>query len=80
MLVPWIIGKVLEASNPGVAKKIAAGDTKAVYSYTVTMLIFALLGVCAIGLAFALKAIDKKKGYGLELPNKKKALPESPAA
>jgi hypothetical protein len=36
------------------------------------MLIFAGFGVIAIFLAFLLKAIDKKKGYGLELPNIKK--------
>ena len=33
------------------------------------MLIFAGFGVAALLLAFYLKALDKKKGFGLELPN-----------
>ena len=41
------------------------------YNYTVPMLIFAALGVLAFVLAIWLKAEDKKKGYGVELPNKK---------
>ena len=39
------------------------------YDYTVPMLIFSSLGVFAFILAIWLKAEDKKKGYGLELPN-----------
>jgi hypothetical protein len=39
------------------------------YNYTVPMLVFASLGVFALILGFMLKAEDKKKGYGLELPN-----------
>jgi len=42
------------------------------YNYTVPMLIFASLGVFALFLGLWLKAEDKKKGYGLELPNIKK--------
>ena len=41
-------------------------------SYTLPMLIFASLGVLALILGVWLKAEDKKKGYGLELPNIKK--------
>jgi hypothetical protein len=33
------------------------------------MMIFAGLGVLAVLVALMLKAEDKKKGYGLELPN-----------
>ena len=40
--------------------------------YTLPMLIFASLGVLALVLGIWLKAEDKKKGYGLELPNIKK--------
>ena len=40
--------------------------------YTLPMLIFASLGVLALILGVWLKAEDKKKGYGLELPNIKK--------
>lgn len=69
---PWLIGMVLEAVNPGVTERIANGDTTATYNYTVPMLVFSALGLCAVVLAFGLKAVDAKKGYGLELPNKKK--------
>ena len=41
-------------------------------SYTLPMLIFASLGILALVLGLWLKAEDKKKGYGLELPNIKK--------
>jgi hypothetical protein len=34
------------------------------------MLIFSGLGVAAIFLGYLLKREDKRKGYGLELPNK----------
>jgi len=74
MGVPLLIGIVLDASNPNVvaAKKIVAegGDANIpLYDYTNPMLIFASLGVLAIVVGFLLKAEDKKKGYGLQLPN-----------
>lgn len=59
---PMIIGSVLSASNPGIADPLQ-------YNYTVPMCVFASLGVMALLLGFALKALDKKKGYGLEAPN-----------
>ncbi len=62
---PIIIGKALVWSNPGVA---AGGE----YDYTVPMLIFVILGVLAFLLGFYLKLEDRKKGYGLELPNIRK--------
>jgi MFS family permease len=40
------------------------------YDYTKANLIFMIFGVLAFIVAFMLKAEDKKKGYGLELPNK----------
>ena len=40
--------------------------------YTVPMLIFSSLGILALLLGLWLKVEDKKKGYGLELPNIKK--------
>ena len=40
--------------------------------YTVPMLIFSSLGILALILGLWLKVEDKKKGYGLELPNIKK--------
>lgn len=39
------------------------------YNYTIPMMIFAGFGILAIIFAFLLKREDKKKGYGLELPN-----------
>lgn len=66
--LPNIIGWALIASNPGVPEAIAAGEA-ATYDYKVPMLIFASLGVLAFVLAFYLKRQDRKKQYGLELPN-----------
>ena len=54
-LVPMLIGK-LRVSTDG---------------YVVPMIVFASFGVIAFVLSLALKVEDKKKGYGLELPNKK---------
>lgn len=59
---PMIIGSVLSASNPGITDPLQ-------YNYTVPMCVFASLGVMALLLGFALKALDRKKGYGLEAPN-----------
>ena len=59
---PMIIGSVLRSSNPGVTDPLK-------YDYTAPMLVFVSLGVIALILGFLLKALDKKKGYGLELPN-----------
>lgn len=66
--LPNIIGWALIVSNPGVPEAIAAGEA-ATYDYKVPMLIFASLGVLAFVLAFYLKRQDRKKQYGLELPN-----------
>lgn len=56
------IGSVLQASNPGVTNPLE-------YNYTVTMTVFASLGVLALFFALWLKALDAKKHYGLEMPN-----------
>ena len=45
------------------------GQTFIQYNYTLPMCVFACFGVVALFLAFALKKEDKRKGYGLELPN-----------
>lgn len=70
MFIPWLIGVVLKAMNPGVAERVQQGDPTAVYDYTVPMLIFTGLGLTAVLLGYLLKIEDKRKGYGLELPNK----------
>lgn len=65
MSVPIIIGSILDATNVGVA-------ADAPKDYLIPMLIFSSFGVAAFFLGFVLKSVDKKKGYGLELPNKVK--------
>ena len=69
MGMPILIGWSLEKCNPGVAEQIANGVAGAAYNYTVPMLIFASLGGLALLFSLWLKAMDKRKGYGLELPN-----------
>ena len=69
MLIPWLIGVVLDITNPGVAQQIQNGVEGATLNYTVPMVIFAGIGFLGLLFAFLLKAEDKKKGYGLELPN-----------
>ncbi|KAB2866805.1 MAG: major facilitator superfamily domain-containing protein 1 [Bacteroidales bacterium] len=71
MAVPGLIGWSISKSNPGVAEQIAQGVQGVSYNYTVPELIFASFGVLAIFLSFVLKYYDKKKGYGLEIPNRK---------
>ncbi len=73
-LFPLLIGKVLYASNPEITQKVMSGEmTKEVaaisYDYTNPLLMLAVLGVIALLLGIWLKALDKKKGLGLELPN-----------
>lgn len=71
LAVPILIGWALSASNPGVADAIAAGDTAIKYNYTTVELIFAGFGVLAMILSVVLKVVDRRKGFGLDLPNKK---------
>jgi len=68
MIFPYLIGVVLDYSNPGVAENIAAGGTDT-YNYTMPLLMMAVLGILGLILAFMLKKDDKTSGYGLELPN-----------
>lgn len=72
LAVPVLIGWALTASNPGVSEQITAGVAGAKYNYTIPELIFAGFGVLAIFLSVILKKVDKKNGYGLDIPNKKK--------
>ena len=53
LLVPVVIGKVLDATG----------------GYTLPMVIFSSFGLFALIFGLWLKREDKKKGYGLELPN-----------
>ncbi|MDF1547771.1 MAG: MFS transporter [Bacteroidales bacterium] len=66
--IPLAVGIVLDRTNPGVAAAKAAGED-IVYDYQSTWLIFVALTFVALLVAFMIKAEDKRKGYGLELPN-----------
>jgi MFS family permease len=66
--IPYMLGWVLDETNPGVAEKITAGEP-AVYNYTTTMLVFVILSALAVVVAFMLLRDDKKEGYGLQEPN-----------
>lgn len=85
-LVPLLIGYVLDtvnAGNPVVTNELAqleqweklgqdAPEGFFVhYDYTIPMIIFAGFGILALLLAIYLKGLDRKKHYGLELPNVK---------
>lgn len=93
MGIPFLVGKVLDATNPQVVQAIKDLNTKfsamglspdeiqakvlalkdagefPLYDYQKTWLIYVGLTFLALIFAFLLKAEDKKKGYGLELPN-----------
>jgi len=68
MGVPLLIGWVLDkyCINGSV---IIDGNSKPTYDYTIPMMIFTTFGVLAVIVGYMLKAENKKKGYGLEMPN-----------
>ncbi|WP_294083376.1 MFS transporter [Proteiniphilum sp. UBA5384] len=68
MGVPLLIGWVLQKYCI-TGQTVRDGLTVNTYDYTLPMMIFTGFGVLALIVAFLLKAEDKKKGYGLELPN-----------
>jgi MFS family permease len=69
MVFPWLIGLVLDYTNPGVSETLAAGGA-ATYDYTQALLMLALLGIAGLLFSWLLKREDKTSGYGLEEPNK----------
>lgn len=69
MVFPWLIGLVLDYTNPGVSEILAAGGT-AVYDYTLTLVMLAFLGILGLVFSWLLKNEDRTSGYGLEEPNK----------
>ncbi len=69
MIFPWLIGIVLDYTNPGVPETLAAGG-EAVYDYTQALVMLALLGIVGLVFSWLLKREDKTSGYGLEEPNK----------
>ncbi len=58
MLIPVLIGKVLEHDTEG--ERV---------DYTMSLIIFAIIGVCAIITASTLLWLDRRHHYGLEDPN-----------
>ena len=73
-LFPMLIGKVLDQTNPELVAQLQSGaitpdQAATAYDYTAPLVMLACLGVAALILGFVLKVVDKKKGYGLELPN-----------
>ena len=61
-LFPLLIGKVLNSTNP-------EGTAATELDYTWALVMLACLGIAALLIGIYLKAVDKKKGLGLEEPN-----------
>ena len=61
-LFPALIGKVLVNTNP-------EGTAAHELDYTWALVMLAALGIAALLISVYLRVVDKKKGYGLELPN-----------
>ncbi len=61
-LFPALIGMVLNNTNP-------EGTAAHELDYTWALIMLAALGIAALLISIYLKAVDKKKGYGLEEPN-----------
>jgi len=70
-LVPLLIGWVLNKYCI-IGTRLVDDVQVSNYNYTVPMMIFTGFGVLALIFALLLKAEDKKKGYGLQMPNIKK--------
>ena len=76
-LFPALIGIVLEKSNVNNAAVIEAkqaiesgqSDVLVPYDYKWALVMLATLGIAALLVSVYLRAVDKKKGYGLEQPN-----------
>jgi nitrate/nitrite transporter NarK len=66
-LIGWVLNKYCITGT-----RLVDGVNVSNYNYTLPMMIFTGFGVLALVFALLLKAEDKKKGYGLELPNIKK--------
>ncbi|MCQ2263001.1 MAG: hypothetical protein MJZ70_01830, partial [Bacteroidales bacterium] len=83
-LFPLLIGNVLESTNANNAAVIAAkqqieAGAEGVfvpYDYKWPLVMLACLGIAALLIGVYLKAVDKKKGLGLEEPNIKPAIEE----
>jgi MFS family permease len=66
-LIGWVLNKYCITGT-----RLVDGVEVSSYNYTLPMIIFTGFGILALVFALLLKAEDRKKGYGLELPNIKK--------
>lgn len=66
-LIGWVLNKYCITGT-----RLVEGVQVSNYNYTVPMMIFTGFGILALVFALLLKAEDKKKDYGLQLPNIKK--------
>jgi nitrate/nitrite transporter NarK len=64
LLIGWVLNKYCITGT-----RLLDGVEVSKYNYTIPMIIFTAFGILALIFALLLKAEDKKKGYGLELPN-----------
>jgi MFS family permease len=64
IVVPFIVGHVLDKFC-----KRTTPDGVPAYDYTLVMIIFSVISLLSIFVAFALKKEDKRMGYGLEKKN-----------
>ncbi len=63
-LIGWVLNKYCIEGT-----RLVDGVEVSNYNYTIPMIIFTGFGILALIFALLLKAEDKKKGYGLQLPN-----------
>jgi MFS family permease len=63
-LIGWVLNKYCISGT-----RLVDGVEVSKYNYTLPMIIFTCFGILALVFALLLKAEDKKKGYGLQLPN-----------
>ncbi|BDU75371.1 MFS transporter [Mesoterricola sediminis] len=68
-VVPYLIGWVLDKYCI-VGTRVSQAGTSPAYNYGLPMAIFTVLGVLAVVFGLLLKAEDKAKGFGLELPSR----------
>jgi MFS family permease len=64
MLIGWVLDKYCITGE-----RLIDGVPVPTYNYTLPMMIFTAFGLIALIFGFLLKAENKKKGYGLEMPN-----------
>ncbi len=69
MLVPIMVGNVLNSDLSIVGTIVKDGSTVNKYDYTIVMSIFAAICSIAVIVSLVLKVIDKKMGYNLQFAN-----------